>query len=366
MDAIEFSVQGSAPTPYNVTFMNDSGEVTAFCTCPAGSNGTTCKHRTNILAGIPDGVVSPNTARIQEVLGWLPGSLLAASLAELKAAEEAVASAMHSERVAKKKLAEVMRGHNRSASAHPSPPTSAPPVKPVDAPIVVSSAKAPASARGRRPLDSIKFTDRKGAIGGYASGWYFWVHTAFQEALDIRTIASIDKAKTAVLRDQKSLELTGMTHTELKKKIEASGKALSSSNEHKQIMKFSVSDGGILTEAVVPRYEFRVTDGLESRSGKWYVQVTQTAETDGAPNSVGFTLYGRSPAESGGSMWEKKKWFSTTQDEFVKLLRFGHCDVIDLDDPPLFEIHTVEPTGPVTGDTGHSTGVPPWEPNQIN
>lgn len=191
---------------------------------------------------------------------------------------------------------------------------------------------------GRRvPLTSIEFTDSKGETTGYAKGWYFWVHSAFHEALDIRVIELIDKEKTAALREKRSLELFGVTHDDLKRKIIAEGKTLGSSDEHKRIMASKVADG-LLTESTNPRYEFRVTDGLESRNGEWYVQVDQTAETDAAPGFIGFKLFARnhSPLPKDG-IWTKRMWLSTTQQDFATLLRTGRCSVIDLEGPPEFE-----------------------------
>lgn len=192
--------------------------------------------------------------------------------------------------------------------------------------------------RQRVPLTSIAFTDCKGDIKGYAKGWYFWVHTSFQEALDIRRVEQIEKNATAALRDKKSLELFGVTHVDLKRRIEATGQKLGDSKEHKKIMTFTVSDGGCLTESTNPQYEFRVTDGVESRTGEWYLQVGQTAETDGAPGSIGFNVYSRNHSPlSGEGIWIRRTWLSTSQRDFVALLQTGRCSVIDLENPPAFD-----------------------------
>lgn len=190
----------------------------------------------------------------------------------------------------------------------------------------------------RVPLHSVEFSDSKGDIRGYAKEWYFWVHESFRDALDIRITETIDKAKTAIARDKKSIELFGISHAELKLGIQASSKKLGSSKKHKQVMAVSVTDGGHLTESSQPWYEFRVTDGLESRSGEWYVQVDQTAETDGAPQSVGFKLFSRNHSPNkGDGIWKRVTWISMPQAEFVSLLKTGRCSVIDLENPPEFE-----------------------------
>ncbi|WP_347469898.1 SWIM zinc finger family protein [Burkholderia stagnalis] len=335
MEAIEFLVQGSASMPYDVIFTRENGEVTAFCSCPAGEKGTYCKHRLSLLSGIAKDVIGDNAERVLDVLSWLPGSKLEACLADLKAAEDAVESAKQAEAQAKRRLAAVMTGRDGKPAKVAA---KAPEVATQSIELISNKPRSKTISRGRYPLESIDFSDSKGKIHGYAKGWYFWVHSAFQDALDIRFLESIDKEKTASLREKMCLELFGMTHSNLKKSIEMSGNKLSSSEKHRKIMGFSVSDGGVLTESANPQYEFRVTDGLESRSGTWYVQVDQTAETDGAPGSIGFKLYSRNSSSGADETgWKMRTWLSTSQNEFVELLRSGRCAVIDLHNHPEFE-----------------------------
>ncbi|MBN1497095.1 MAG: SWIM zinc finger family protein [Spirochaetes bacterium] len=85
---IKFHVQGSAQDPYIVTFTLDDNVLTAFCTCPAGENGTYCKHRVNILQGISKGIVSGNTDEVQTILSWLPGTPLESAINAYKTAEK--------------------------------------------------------------------------------------------------------------------------------------------------------------------------------------------------------------------------------------------------------------------------------------
>lgn len=74
-DTFEFLVQGSAPEPYRVSFRRrDTKNISAYCTCPAGENGMSCKHRVRILRGLPEGVVSKNITDVTIVAGWLAGS----------------------------------------------------------------------------------------------------------------------------------------------------------------------------------------------------------------------------------------------------------------------------------------------------
>jgi uncharacterized Zn finger protein len=104
MKIIEFSVQGSAAMPYEVTFTLDGNKLNAFCTCPAGGNGSACKHRLSIFAGRNTGVVSGNTDQIPNVVMWLRGSEIEKSLAELAAADAEFEQAKQRVSAVKKKL----------------------------------------------------------------------------------------------------------------------------------------------------------------------------------------------------------------------------------------------------------------------
>lgn len=106
MDAYEFLVQGSAPEPYVVLFRRrDSGNISAYCTCPAGENGMYCKHRIRILRGLLDGIVSKNTADVTTVAGWLPGTDVETALRVIESLEKEAERIKNALSIAKKGLA---------------------------------------------------------------------------------------------------------------------------------------------------------------------------------------------------------------------------------------------------------------------
>ena len=107
---ISFRVTGSAPEPYEVTFMRNNGQVAAFCTCHAGENGQYCKHRVAILEGCVAAVVSQNQGDIETVRGWLVGTELERALSEFRQAESIYEAAKTALGTAKKDLAKKMRG----------------------------------------------------------------------------------------------------------------------------------------------------------------------------------------------------------------------------------------------------------------
>jgi hypothetical protein len=108
MNMIEFAVQGTSSEPYRVTFKRTGTDISAFCTCPAGTNGQHCKHRLNILQGLDGGVVSKNIREFGTVMSWFPGSSLDAAIREMLAAEAEVERAKKAVSTAKKKVATLM------------------------------------------------------------------------------------------------------------------------------------------------------------------------------------------------------------------------------------------------------------------
>ena len=108
MEQLEFSVKGSSKEPYVVTFILDGDSLTALCTCPAGTYGNFCKHRIGILDGKSNGVVSDNADAVTTVAGWLPGTDVAAALADLRAAEKDEDPEKKALNAAKRKLARAM------------------------------------------------------------------------------------------------------------------------------------------------------------------------------------------------------------------------------------------------------------------
>jgi len=110
MSEIRFQVQGSADSPYDVTFVNrGNGNLSAYCTCPAGENGQYCKHRFAILNGEIKAIVSGNEHEVSLVVSWLAGSDIESALKDVAAAELELERAKKEVSRVKKLLAEAMR-----------------------------------------------------------------------------------------------------------------------------------------------------------------------------------------------------------------------------------------------------------------
>jgi len=108
VEELIFSVKGSSPEPYEVTFIKDGSSLTALCTCPAGQFGSYCKHRIAILDGKSDSISSGNADQAPTVTEWLVGTDVEAALSELRAAEKTTECAKEDLAALKKKLARAM------------------------------------------------------------------------------------------------------------------------------------------------------------------------------------------------------------------------------------------------------------------
>lgn len=88
MQEISFKVQGSALDPYDVVFKKQAdAKLSAFCSCQAGKNGKSCKHRFNILKGIKEGIVSDNLEDVELVQSWLHGTNLEQAINKMRKLE---------------------------------------------------------------------------------------------------------------------------------------------------------------------------------------------------------------------------------------------------------------------------------------
>lgn len=108
MEQLEFSVKGSTPDPYEITFIKDGDSLTAICSCPAGTFGNFCKHRIAILDGDASAIVSDNADKARVVREWLVGTDVETALKEMRNADWPAESAKDALAAAKRKLARAM------------------------------------------------------------------------------------------------------------------------------------------------------------------------------------------------------------------------------------------------------------------
>lgn len=110
MERLEFSVKGSQPDPYQVSFEADGENVRAFCTCAAGENGGSCKHRLDLMDGVETALLSSNTADVVRLKELLKGSSLEAAYKDVQKAAADSDVAKQKLASAKKALSKVMHG----------------------------------------------------------------------------------------------------------------------------------------------------------------------------------------------------------------------------------------------------------------
>jgi uncharacterized Zn finger protein len=108
-DTFEFLVQGSAVEPYVVSFRRrDAKNISAYCTCPAGESGMSCKHRVRILRGLVEGIVSANATDVTTIAGWLAGSDVETALQTIEELEREAERIKKALSAAKKALAQCL------------------------------------------------------------------------------------------------------------------------------------------------------------------------------------------------------------------------------------------------------------------
>ena len=124
-----------------------------------------------------------------------------------------------------------------------------------------------------------------------------------------------------------------MTHDDYKEKLKNEGVRIGDDECHQDIMKYAHKDL-VETQGNPMLFSFRKSDSLESKCGKWSVQVDQAiSDTKDKQGNVGLNLYERNlspnPAHNQG-IWKKVNWFNISQSDFVELLRHGKCPAINL------------------------------------
>lgn len=107
MNQFVFDVEGSQGDLYRIAFALDGDRAQATCTCPAGGQGTWCKHRTALLDGDVTALRSANAGEVATVKDRLVGTSLGEAYARWVAAEDHAVAAKKAADAAKKALARV-------------------------------------------------------------------------------------------------------------------------------------------------------------------------------------------------------------------------------------------------------------------
>ena len=86
-EIIKFLVTGSVAKPYEVEFVKDGAELKVYCNCLAGSHGSYCKHRINLLIGDSTGLADGQSGNFDLIATWLKETELEVALGEFLSAK---------------------------------------------------------------------------------------------------------------------------------------------------------------------------------------------------------------------------------------------------------------------------------------
>ncbi|MCB1533252.1 MAG: hypothetical protein KDJ44_00675 [Rhodoblastus sp.] len=111
MDELHFSVRSSSSDEiYSLLAKRTDRGVRFACSCPAGANGTYCKHRIGLIAGDIRKVVDPNENDIAALHEMVATSEIPAALDAVAAIERSIDALKADLAKAKKRLAAIMMG----------------------------------------------------------------------------------------------------------------------------------------------------------------------------------------------------------------------------------------------------------------
>ena len=109
LEIATFLVSGSGSKPYEVEFVKDDAGLKAYCNCLAGTHGSHCKHRINILDGDISGIVSDVDEKFKLISEWLYGTGLESALGEFLSAQKEKPQDKKRVARAKKEISKFMR-----------------------------------------------------------------------------------------------------------------------------------------------------------------------------------------------------------------------------------------------------------------
>jgi len=111
MSGLAFVVKSSDGTGvYNVTASQASGSLRITCDCPAGSFGTHCRHRFELVSGDARHCIDPSPASIEQLAAMVALSPLRGLVAEIGDLDRQVEEIKRRLKALKKTTARVMAG----------------------------------------------------------------------------------------------------------------------------------------------------------------------------------------------------------------------------------------------------------------
>ncbi|MBF0283459.1 MAG: hypothetical protein HQL51_03275 [Magnetococcales bacterium] len=108
MKELKFQVKTATFDVQKVLFRKAGNNLTALCSCAAGTKNQLCKHRLAILLGDDSAIVSDNVQDAATVRSWLIGSDVQQALHEMADAARALENAQEAYNSAKIHLLKTM------------------------------------------------------------------------------------------------------------------------------------------------------------------------------------------------------------------------------------------------------------------
>jgi uncharacterized Zn finger protein len=105
---LEFVIEGSKGDQYQVSFTKEGDTLHALCTCQAGENGLSCKHRFGLLDGSAASLLSGNAGDVERLKALMQGTELEAAYIRVKEATKVYDDAKKALDRAKKDLIKAM------------------------------------------------------------------------------------------------------------------------------------------------------------------------------------------------------------------------------------------------------------------
>ena len=88
MERLQFIVAGSKGDQYTVIFSREGDNLTASCSCRAGTMGQYCKHRFQLMNGETENLSSSNSDDLNKLGNMLPGTDVEQALYAVEIAEK--------------------------------------------------------------------------------------------------------------------------------------------------------------------------------------------------------------------------------------------------------------------------------------
>ncbi|MEO5348214.1 MAG: hypothetical protein H7836_01000 [Magnetococcus sp. YQC-3] len=108
MPELKFQLLGAKKKPVEVIFRKEGNNMTARCSCSAGTEGV-CQHQINLLSGSADEVISHNKEEVAKLAEWIAGTDVGRAMHDVLHASVLLQNATEDFNAARKQLTKALR-----------------------------------------------------------------------------------------------------------------------------------------------------------------------------------------------------------------------------------------------------------------